>query len=140
MSSLLLVTFYLELFLFSSYSAAAGPPVFASVRHSHGSPPLVATLDGVELWRRQLWSRHLSNLPLRGRPGPSPHLTLLLRRIATLRAPVVPAAMDQEFRHPVLRALQVPVYHAHQDQALQKGLKLLTLFFSLTLLLRFPAM
>lgn len=90
-------------------------------RPEHGtSAALLAAVDGVP----QLAGRpgHLSHLPLRGRGRPASHLALLLRRLAALGAPVVPAAVDQELGHALLRALQVPVHHAHQDQALHEGM------------------
>ncbi|GFR16980.1 hypothetical protein TNCT_10021 [Trichonephila clavata] len=83
----------------------------------HGSPPLLAAVDGVEFAGR---GRHLPHLPLRGRRRAASHLTLLLRWVPALCSPVMPAAVDQELGHSVLRTVQVPVHHAHQDQTLQK--------------------
>ncbi|GFV30006.1 hypothetical protein TNCV_3100831 [Trichonephila clavipes] len=65
----------------------------------HGSPPLLAAVDSVQFAGR---GRHLPHLPLRGRRRAAPHLTLLLRWVPALRAPVMPAAVDQELGHSVL--------------------------------------
>ncbi|GIZ01374.1 uncharacterized protein CEXT_426451 [Caerostris extrusa] len=86
-------------------------------RPPHGAPPLLPALHGVQLPGRH---GHLPHLPLRGGRRAAPHQPLLLRRLAALRAPGLPAAVDQELRHPLLRALQVPLHHALQDQALQE--------------------
>lgn len=46
---------------------------------------------------------------------------MLLFRLAQVRASGLPAALGPELRHEELRALQVPVRHADQDQTLQGG-------------------
>lgn len=63
---------------------------------------------------------HLQDLPLRGRCGNAPHRPLLLRRLAALRPPVMPAAVDQVLGHQDLRAVQVQFHHALKDQTVQQ--------------------
>jgi hypothetical protein len=58
------------------------------------------------LWRR--W-REPSDYPLP------------LHRKPPLRAPVLPAAVDKELRHPLLRALQIRVHHGDQAEAFEEG-------------------
>lgn len=48
---------------------------------------------------------------------------LLLLRKPQIRAPDLPAAMANRVGNECLRAVQVPLHHAHQDQAFQRGEK-----------------
>jgi len=46
---------------------------------------------------------------------------VLLLRQSEVRAPGVLAAMAHRLRDELLRAVQVSLHHAHQDQTLQRG-------------------
>ena len=60
--------------------------------------------------------RPIIDLPLRKRGGHASDRALLLRRLAQVRAPRLPAALDQVVRHPALRAVQVPIHHGVQGE------------------------
>lgn len=65
--------------------------------------------------------RHLPDLSLRERSTESVADALLLLGQPEVCAPGLPAAMADSIGHEFLRTLQVPLHHAHQNQALQRG-------------------
>ena len=52
-----------------------------------------------------------ADLPLRRRGGDAADRALLLRRLAQVRPPGLPPALDQVLGHPQMRALQVHIHH-----------------------------
>lgn len=66
--------------------------------------------------------RHLPDLSLRIGHAQSPADALLLLRKSQVRPSDLPAAMAHRVGNKCLRAVQVSVHHAHQDQTLQRGI------------------
>lgn len=55
----------------------------------------------------------------------SPPDALLLLRKPQVRTPDLPTAMANRIGNKCLRTVQVPLHHAHQDQAFQRGKEVL---------------
>lgn len=78
----------------------------------------------IRLWEQPSLTeqrRHLPDLSLRERSTESVADALLLLGQPEVCAPGLPAAMADSIGHQFLRTLQVPLHHAHQNQALQRG-------------------
>lgn len=64
--------------------------------------------------------RYLPDMPLRIGHTQSTPDTLLLLRKSQVRAPNLPTAMADSVGDECVRTVQVPLHHAHQDQAVQR--------------------